>query len=512
MKFLFNKIFFVQLILIYFNKISSLWAIESRTKRDVADFSLRIFDVDSNKAYFEIVDDKKTTFNYEISYFLSSNDPFNGDITLRSHFSLQTNPVNLIEKEENIKNDRNLVPNNDLDHSGEFYNDWQIKNIRNKNYTDIHVFHINDLEPNRSYKIFFKINCTRAHLSLSLLPEQNISSQFSTKTFSFKFKTLFDPKLVESFSCSNSSNSSELSDLLSCYVEKTDCTQCKSHCYQVPSYSKPILCWPCPCDLSRSNGMCIVKKGENFEPEEIKCERCKPPYTGPLCDQCLNEGFDYYKNDLGECVACNCNNNSYFDSFRMVNSSELRKCNSNGFCHSCMYNTSGQHCDKCANGFEGDALKRTCQPIVKTIKIVETSKDQQHSYRNLALFAFYIFLVLFIILSVFVCIKIKLESTPLKNDQIHLISWFGDCFLILKRTKNRASAYLRNLRFFANSTGTNSNSIYNRARLNDDDRLNLAEHPVFDDNLIDDAFVYNPADDFDTNRNKNPYTNLTVKT
>ncbi|RNA21946.1 hypothetical protein BpHYR1_022267, partial [Brachionus plicatilis] len=202
------------------------------------------------------------------------------------------------------------------------------------------------------------------------------------------------------------------------------------------------------------------------------------------------------------------------------NGSELRKCNSNGFCHSCLYNTSGKHCDECARGFEGDALKRTCQPVGKTTKMVIDPLDQQHAYKTLALFAFYIFIVLFVVLSIFVCIKIKIESTPLKNDQSHLLlSWFGQCCMALNRARRRAGAYIQSQRLFGfcghvttNSASLNSNSIYNRARLNDDDRLNLAEHPVFDDNLLDDAFVYNPSDGFDSNERKNPYTSLTVKT
>lgn len=488
-----------------------------KSKRDLADFSLKIFDVDWNKAYFEIIDDKKTTFNYEISFSLSSHDSITGDINLKSHFYIQTNPINLIQKEEEITQKNSFVPDQDKDPNGEFYNDWQRMYIRRKNYTDIHVFPINDLEPNRAYKILFKINCTRAHLSMSLLPNQDINTESSIKSFSFKFKTLFDPNLVKSITCSNSTNlDPELLNLLSCYEEKSNCTKCKPYCYKVPRYENPTLCWPCPCDQLRSSGVCSIKKPGNFEPEEIKCEKCKPPYTGPLCDQCQNEGFDYYKNDIGECVKCNCNNNSYFDYYRIINSSDLRKCNSNGFCHSCLYNTSGKHCEICANGFEGDALKRTCQPIGKSTKMMKNPTDEQHSSRNLALFAFYIFLALFIILSFFVCLKIKLEVSPLKNDQNQ---WFHNCCLFLNRTRKRACSYFENIRFIGifcrlinKSSGSNTNSLYNHTRLNDDDRLNLAEHSVFDDNLFDDAFVYNPRDDLDFNANKNPYKSLTVKT
>ncbi|RNA11969.1 hypothetical protein BpHYR1_021789, partial [Brachionus plicatilis] len=163
-----------------------------KSKRDLADFSLKIVNVEWNKAFFEIVDDKKTTFNYDISYSLSSHDPIQGDITLKSHLSLQTNPIALVEKEEKIAPQNNFVLDQQKDPNGEFYNEWQKMNIRKKNYTDIHVFHISDLEPNRSYRIQFKLNCTRAHLTLSLLPDQNLTSQSNVKTFSFKFKTLFD--------------------------------------------------------------------------------------------------------------------------------------------------------------------------------------------------------------------------------------------------------------------------------------------------------------------------------
>lgn len=100
-----------------------------------------------------------------------------------------------------------------------------------------------------------------------------------------------------------------------------------------PAVIKPILCEACPCDTSRSTGECYVTQSSDqgsssdtsssggFTP---KCKQCIDPYVGGMCNECLNDGIDYYKNEKGECVKCFCNNNAALD----VNprSTKRRKC------------------------------------------------------------------------------------------------------------------------------------------------------------------------------------------
>lgn len=147
--------------------------------------------------------------------------------------------------------------------------------------------------------------------------------------------------------------------------------------------SKIILCEACPCDTSRSTGACEVVPPASASSSsssssdsvvlasypQIKCKQCIEPYVGDRCNDCQNEGIDYYKNERGECVKCFCNNNAALDAINPSSSSSSssslsvrrRKCNSiTGVCIDCMFNTTGRNCDKCAPGFVGDAIKRTC--------------------------------------------------------------------------------------------------------------------------------------------------------
>lgn len=89
---------------------------------------------------------------------------------------------------------------------------------------------------------------------------------------------------------------------------------------------KPILCEACPCDTSRSTGECFVEQTSSDNGyQQIKCKQCKEPYIGPACNDCQNEGIDYYKNEHGECVKCFCNNNAALD---LNPNSKRRKCQS----------------------------------------------------------------------------------------------------------------------------------------------------------------------------------------
>lgn len=144
-----------------------------------------------------------------------------------------------------------------------------------------------------------------------------------------------------------------------------------------------ILCEACPCDTSRSTGECIVVMASSSDQQkqssssdsrssavisnypQIKCTQCIEPYVGAKCNDCQNEGIDYYKNENGECVKCFCNNNAAVDVNSPLksplSSNRRRKCNSiTGMCIDCMFNTTGRNCDKCLPGYVGDAIKRTC--------------------------------------------------------------------------------------------------------------------------------------------------------
>ncbi|KAJ7414023.1 laminin subunit alpha 1 [Willisornis vidua] len=126
------------------------------------------------------------------------------------------------------------------------------------------------------------------------------------------------------------------------------CDQCLPGFYGNPSQGTSDDCQPCACPLSSA--------ANNFSPtcqlsEEggIVCDKCLPGYTGSQCERCAN---GYYGNPLmpgQSCAPCECNGNA--------NPQEDGYCdNLTGQCLKCLGNTAGHHCEKCADGYYGDAV------------------------------------------------------------------------------------------------------------------------------------------------------------
>ncbi|XP_006164208.1 laminin subunit alpha-1 [Tupaia chinensis] len=135
------------------------------------------------------------------------------------------------------------------------------------------------------------------------------------------------------------------------------CEQCLPGFYGVPSRGTPGDCQPCACPLAVASN--------NFSPTchlddegEVVCDQCAQGYSGTWCERCAD---GYYGNPAvpGEsCVPCDCSGN--------VDPSEPGHCDSvTGECLKCIGNTDGAHCERCADGFYGDAVTakncRACQ-------------------------------------------------------------------------------------------------------------------------------------------------------
>uniref|UniRef100_A0A8C5X3Z9 Laminin subunit alpha 1 n=1 Tax=Malurus cyaneus samueli TaxID=2593467 RepID=A0A8C5X3Z9_9PASS len=132
------------------------------------------------------------------------------------------------------------------------------------------------------------------------------------------------------------------------------CDQCLPGFYGNPSQGTPEDCQPCACPLSAA--------ANNFSPtchlsEEggIVCDKCLPGYTDSQCERCAN---GYYGNPLmpgQSCAPCECNGN--------VNPQEEGHCDPlTGQCLKCLGNTAGHHCEKCADGYYGDAvIEKNCR-------------------------------------------------------------------------------------------------------------------------------------------------------
>ncbi|CAK6447793.1 unnamed protein product [Pipistrellus nathusii] len=126
------------------------------------------------------------------------------------------------------------------------------------------------------------------------------------------------------------------------------CEQCLPGFYGQPTRGTAGDCQPCACPLTSASN--------NFSPtchlddgDEVVCDQCARGYSGTWCERCAD---GYYGNPTvpGEsCVPCNCSGN--------VDPLEVGHCDSvTGECLRCIGNTDGAHCERCADGFYGDAV------------------------------------------------------------------------------------------------------------------------------------------------------------
>ena len=127
------------------------------------------------------------------------------------------------------------------------------------------------------------------------------------------------------------------------------CSECLPGAYGDPTEGVP--CLPCPCPLTTTPGQftdsCILQ-----HPDTVVCLNCPVGHTGSRCESC-SAGF--FGDPTGEngfptgCSDCLCNGN--------IDSDLPNSCNTTtGICLQCINNTAGDMCERCADGFYGDAI------------------------------------------------------------------------------------------------------------------------------------------------------------
>ncbi|KAM6083234.1 laminin subunit alpha-2 isoform 3-T3 [Chlamydotis macqueenii] len=146
-----------------------------------------------------------------------------------------------------------------------------------------------------------------------------------------------------------------------------ECLDCKhntggSHCdrclpgfYGDPTKGTAEDCQLCACPLNIPSN--------NFSPtchfdrsRGLMCDECSAGYVGPRCERCAEGYFGQPLIPGGSCQPCPCNDNLDF--------SIPGSCDSlSGACLICKPGTTGRYCERCADGYFGDALDaRNCQP------------------------------------------------------------------------------------------------------------------------------------------------------
>ena len=142
----------------------------------------------------------------------------------------------------------------------------------------------------------------------------------------------------------------------------TSCNQCANGTYGDPM--NDIECQPCPCPLTFGIGQftpdCMLLN--DSDSNSLICLNCPLGHTGAQCQTCA-DGF--FGDPLGQfgvnptgCSDCLCNGNA--------DPSIPGSCNStNGVCLICLNNSTGDQCQRCADGFFGDAIvAKNCTGMV----------------------------------------------------------------------------------------------------------------------------------------------------
>uniref|UniRef100_A0A670IES8 Laminin subunit alpha 3 n=1 Tax=Podarcis muralis TaxID=64176 RepID=A0A670IES8_PODMU len=94
----------------------------------------------------------------------------------------------------------------------------------------------------------------------------------------------------------------------------------------------------------------VSNAGNGIVAFDVETCSCPPEYMGDSCQEC-SPGF-YRENSgllTGRCVPCNCHGNAN------------RCLDGSGICINCQHNTAGEKCERCKEGYFGDATQRTCR-------------------------------------------------------------------------------------------------------------------------------------------------------
>ncbi|KAM3967987.1 LOW QUALITY PROTEIN: laminin subunit beta-1 [Aphomia sociella] len=152
------------------------------------------------------------------------------------------------------------------------------------------------------------------------------------------------------------------------YTEGHRCERCIEGYYGDPRLGVDIPCRSCPCpgvkgDLTKNShaDRCELDP----DTKDVVCD-CKEGYAGLLCDVCAD---NYYGDPIkGTCEKCECNEN--------IDITKPGNCDPyTGKCLQCLYNTAGDHCEICKDGYYGNALEQACYKCNCSVLGTNFTKD-----------------------------------------------------------------------------------------------------------------------------------------
>ncbi|XP_025834691.1 laminin subunit beta-1-like, partial [Agrilus planipennis] len=139
------------------------------------------------------------------------------------------------------------------------------------------------------------------------------------------------------------------------HTEGHHCDYCKEGFYGDPRIGFDIPCRPCPCPGFKEAfhsfaDRCIL----DSQTKDVVCE-CKEGYAGSKCDVCADNYYGNPEIPGGSCQLCDCSNK--------IDPLVPGNCDPHtGKCLRCLYDTTGDHCEICRDGFFRLSIDDNCQP------------------------------------------------------------------------------------------------------------------------------------------------------
>lgn len=133
-----------------------------------------------------------------------------------------------------------------------------------------------------------------------------------------------------------------------------NCDQCIEGYYGDPLLGSEIGCRPCRCPDTIASGHSYASQCALISRSNNVVCYCQPGYSGVKCDACDNNFFGNPDKPGGTCQECECNSNI---DVRQTGNCDARS----GKCVQCLYETDGEHCEYCKDGYYGDALRQDCR-------------------------------------------------------------------------------------------------------------------------------------------------------
>lgn len=115
-----------------------------------------------------------------------------------------------------------------------------------------------------------------------------------------------------------------------------------------------IGCRPCRCPDTLTSGHSHADQCQlDSRTNDMICY-CRVGFTGARCDVCADNYFGQPEKVNGTCTKCDCSNN--------IDISRQGNCDlHSGKCLQCLYETTGNRCQFCRDGFFGNALSQDCR-------------------------------------------------------------------------------------------------------------------------------------------------------